>query len=115
MQARDAVAGVASAAHWPSVSRAAGRRGAHVGLEPVPAPLACLEECRVGLMDVCVWPRWAWRSVDLEICVRVAQVGVEICGALKNVLAIAAGIVEGMELGHNAQAALVAQGCSEIR
>ena len=41
--------------------------------------------------------------------------GVEICGALKNVLAIAAGIVEGLELGHNASAALVAQGCAEIR
>lgn len=41
--------------------------------------------------------------------------GVEICGALKNVLAIAAGIVEGLELGHNALAALIAQGCAEIR
>jgi hypothetical protein len=41
--------------------------------------------------------------------------GVEICGALKNVLAIAAGIVEGLDLGHNALAALVAQGCAEIR
>lgn len=36
-------------------------------------------------------------------------------GALKNVLAIAAGIVEGMKLGNNCMAALVAQGCSEIR
>lgn len=39
----------------------------------------------------------------------------EIAGALKNVLAIAAGIVEGMNLGNNSMAALVAQGCSEIR
>ncbi|XP_050250954.1 glycerol-3-phosphate dehydrogenase [NAD(+)] 2, chloroplastic isoform X2 [Quercus robur] len=41
--------------------------------------------------------------------------GVEIAGALKNVLAIAAGIVVGMNLGNNSMAALVAQGCSEIR
>eukprot|EP00271_Cylindrocystis_brebissonii_P000032 TRINITY_DN10036_c0_g2_i2.p1 TRINITY_DN10036_c0_g2~~TRINITY_DN10036_c0_g2_i2.p1 ORF type:complete len:762 (+),score=76.61 TRINITY_DN10036_c0_g2_i2:665-2950(+) len=42
-------------------------------------------------------------------------VGVEMAGALKNVLAIAAGIVEGMRLGNNCMAALVAQGCAEIR
>jgi glycerol-3-phosphate dehydrogenase (NAD+) len=41
--------------------------------------------------------------------------GVEICGALKNVLAIAAGIVEGLDLGNNAMAGLIAQGCKEIR
>ncbi|CAM6105503.1 unnamed protein product [Calypogeia fissa] len=42
-------------------------------------------------------------------------IGVEMAGALKNVLAIAAGIVEGMNLGNNCMAALVAQGCAEIR
>lgn len=36
-------------------------------------------------------------------------IGVEICGSLKNVLAIAAGIVEGLELGPNAMAAMIAQ------
>ena len=36
-------------------------------------------------------------------------VGVEIAGALKNVLAIAAGIVEGLQLGNNAMAALTSQ------
>jgi glycerol-3-phosphate dehydrogenase (NAD+) len=45
----------------------------------------------------------------------VCVTGVEICGALKNVLAIAAGIVEGLDLGHNALAALISQGCAEIR
>ncbi|MCB9641113.1 MAG: NAD(P)-dependent glycerol-3-phosphate dehydrogenase [Myxococcales bacterium] len=40
--------------------------------------------------------------------------GVEIGGATKNVIAIAAGAVEGMELGHNAMAALVTRGLSEI-
>ena len=42
-------------------------------------------------------------------------IGVEICGALKNVLAIAAGIVEGLHLGNNAMAALVTQVLAEVK
>jgi len=41
-------------------------------------------------------------------------VGVELCGALKNVIAIAAGVVEGSGLGHNALAALITRGLAEI-
>lgn len=41
-------------------------------------------------------------------------VGVEIGGALKNVIAIAAGVVEGLGLGHNALAALITRGLVEI-
>jgi glycerol-3-phosphate dehydrogenase (NAD(P)+) len=41
-------------------------------------------------------------------------VGVELCGALKNVIAIAAGVVEGVGLGHNATAALITRGLAEI-
>jgi len=41
--------------------------------------------------------------------------GVEIGGAVKNVLAIAAGIVTGRNLGASAQAALIARGFAELR
>ena len=41
-------------------------------------------------------------------------VGVEIGGAIKNVIAIAAGVVEGMGLGHNAIAGLITRGLAEI-
>ena len=40
--------------------------------------------------------------------------GAEIGGAVKNVLAIACGIVEGKELGQNARAALIARGFAEM-
>ena len=41
-------------------------------------------------------------------------IGTQIGGALKNVLAIAAGIVEGRGLGENARAAIITRGVSEI-
>ncbi len=41
-------------------------------------------------------------------------VGVELGGALKNVIAIAAGVVSGLGLGHNSVAALITRGLAEI-
>ena len=41
-------------------------------------------------------------------------VGVELGGALKNVIAIAVGMAEGMGLGHNTRAALITRGLAEI-
>lgn len=41
-------------------------------------------------------------------------IGVEVGGAVKNVLAIAAGICDGMSLGFNARAALLTRGLAEI-
>jgi glycerol-3-phosphate dehydrogenase (NAD(P)+) len=40
--------------------------------------------------------------------------GVEIAGALKNVIAIAAGIIDAMDFGLNSRAALITRGLSEI-
>ncbi|HKZ46718.1 MAG TPA: NAD(P)H-dependent glycerol-3-phosphate dehydrogenase [Thermodesulfobacteriota bacterium] len=42
------------------------------------------------------------------------MIGVEISGALKNVIAIAAGISDGLSLGMNARAALITRGLAEI-
>ena len=41
-------------------------------------------------------------------------VGVEICGSIKNILAIATGISDGLALGANARAALIARGLTEM-
>lgn len=42
-------------------------------------------------------------------------VGVEVGGAVKNVMAIATGIADALHLGHNARAALMTRGLSETR
>lgn len=41
--------------------------------------------------------------------------GVEIAGAAKNVIAIAAGLVDGLRLGHNTRAAMLTRALAEIR
>jgi len=41
-------------------------------------------------------------------------IGAEVAGAYKNVIAIAAGICEGLGLGHNAAASLIARGLVEM-
>lgn len=61
------------------------------------------------------------RSMALELHQRALRVyystdvaGVEIGGAVKNVMAIATGICDGLDLGLNARAALITRGLAEI-
>jgi glycerol-3-phosphate dehydrogenase (NAD(P)+) len=53
----------------------------------------------------CSWFR-VYTNTDL--------IGVELAGAMKNVIAIAAGIIDGVRAGDNAKAALLARGLAEI-
>jgi glycerol-3-phosphate dehydrogenase (NAD(P)+) len=63
--------------------------------------------CR-QLVDLLHGPRMrVYTSPDL--------LGVELCGALKNVIAVASGMCEGLGLGDNARAALLARGLAEMR
>jgi glycerol-3-phosphate dehydrogenase (NAD(P)+) len=55
-----------------------------------------------------------FRSPYFRVYGSADVVGVELVGALKNIIAIAAGVVEGLGLGHNALAALITRGLAEI-
>ncbi len=60
-------------------------------------------------------PQAAFATSSFRVYESRDVVGVQICGALKNVIAIAAGITEGRRLGENARAALVTRGLAEMR
>lgn len=53
-------------------------------------------------------------SESLRVYTNDDVTGVELGGALKNVIALAAGVVAGLELGSNASAALITRGMAEI-
>jgi len=56
----------------------------------------------------------AFSTPSLRLYRSADVVGVELAGALKNVIAIAAGMAAGLGLGHNALAALMTRGLHEI-
>ncbi len=53
-------------------------------------------------------------SSSLRLYTSTDVVGVELGGAIKNVIAIAAGVIEGLGLGHNPKAALITRGIAEM-
>lgn len=56
----------------------------------------------------------AFHSPSLRVYANEDIVGVEVGGAVKNVLAIATGLSDGLNLGLNARAALITRGLSEM-
>lgn len=75
---------------------------------PAAAVVASGDEEMVDVVqDVTHSPRFrVYRNSDV--------VGVELCAAAKNVMAIAAGAVDGLGLGDNAKAALISRGLAEM-
>jgi glycerol-3-phosphate dehydrogenase (NAD(P)+) len=56
----------------------------------------------------------AINSMVFRVYVNDDLVGVELCAAAKNVIALAAGGVDGLELGDNAKASLITRGLAEM-
>ena len=101
---------VLGAAWQPWVVALSGPSFAHeIMLEhPTAVVLACVDEAlahTVGMLLFCDYFR-AYSSTDV--------VGVEMGGALKNVMAIAAGAISGLGMGENTRAAMITRGVAEI-
>lgn len=75
---------------------------------PATATAACEDEQLAKIVqEIFTTPSLrVYRNTDI--------VGVELAGAMKNVIAIAAGIVDGIKAGDNAKAALLCRGLAEI-
>jgi glycerol-3-phosphate dehydrogenase (NAD(P)+) len=76
--------------------------------DPSAAVLACPD------LELATRLQEAFSDHHLRCYAGTDLVGVELAGALKNVIAIAAGIVDGLGLGFNTQAALMTRGLHEI-
>ncbi|MEO0650034.1 MAG: NAD(P)H-dependent glycerol-3-phosphate dehydrogenase [Planctomycetota bacterium] len=55
-----------------------------------------------------------FNTKTFRVYTSIDPIGVELAGALKNVIALAAGICDGLELGDNAKAALLTRGLVEL-
>jgi glycerol-3-phosphate dehydrogenase (NAD(P)+) len=75
---------------------------------PTAVTVACRDEKLAGELQKMVSTPYfrAYSSQDV--------VGVELAGALKNVIAVASGMVSGLQLGYNAQAAIINRGIAEM-
>ena len=66
------------------------------------------EELATELQHAIISPRF-------RVYVNTDLAGVELCAASKNVIALSAGAVDGLEAGDNAKAALITRGLSEMK
>jgi glycerol-3-phosphate dehydrogenase (NAD(P)+) len=75
---------------------------------PTAAAIACVDDAIAARLQRRLGSR------ELRLYANRDIIGVEIAGALKNVMAIATGLADGLSLGENARAALITRGLAEI-
>jgi len=76
--------------------------------KPTVVTVACREEAYAMAVQAHLSCPWFRCYSDTDV------IGVELGGALKNVVAIATGVSDGLDLGHNARAATMTRGLAEI-
>lgn len=76
--------------------------------EPAAVVIACPES------ELCCAIQSTFSGPTFRLYTNSDQTGVELGGALKNIIAIGAGIVQGLGLGNNTTAALITRGLAEI-
>jgi glycerol-3-phosphate dehydrogenase (NAD(P)+) len=76
--------------------------------QPAASVIACVDEAVAEkLQQVCMTPYFRpYTNVDV--------IGVELCGAVKNVIALAVGMAKGMGMGDNSQASIITRGLAEM-
>ncbi|MGM9609090.1 MAG: NAD(P)H-dependent glycerol-3-phosphate dehydrogenase [Eubacteriales bacterium] len=75
-------------------------------------PTAIVSACRD--LDAAREVQNIFMSLQFRVYVNADAKGVELCGALKNVIALASGISHGMGFGDNTRAAIITRGMAEI-
>ncbi len=65
--------------------------------------------------DVAAFVQHVFASPFFRVYTNDDIIGVELCGSVKNVIAIASGMIDGLGLGLNTRAALITRGLAEIR
>ncbi len=101
------------AAEWAHVGELAVMSGPSFALELV-RELPTAVVVASGRNEAVEHVQAEFRSATFRLYGSADVVGVEIGGALKNVIAIAAGVVDALGLGHNALAALITRGLAEM-
>ncbi|MDX1393945.1 MAG: NAD(P)H-dependent glycerol-3-phosphate dehydrogenase [Gemmatimonadota bacterium] len=84
---------------------------AHELIRGLPSAMVAASSPEAAALEV----QGIFQNSFLRIYTRVDVVGTELGGALKNVIALAAGISDGLRLGSNARAALITRGLAEMR
>lgn len=94
------------------------RRLAALSGPTIAAELArCLPATMIAASDDAAFAKQVQRLFSsrwIRVYTNPDVLGVELAGAVKNVIAIAAGIIDGLQAGNNAKSALLARGLAEI-